>query len=381
MRSPLALALALSLAVLGAVAMGADPAGTTQPAEKELQAALQAEFKAPDWLAGTKVPLTDQELTATNQYGLTIWSRMADLQGDPRNFRVCAASLHRALRLNSDPKLQADCILALAIDHEMMFQDYVRGYQLYRQLGGLSGKVPQVHDPQNHLSRSTERMAALGMARNAALLGAKGHARQLLRGRRFEDWRELVDLAVVDCLLGDRAGADAALEQAIAAGGQGDLFVQLSSCGRAVILFYVNGRAELVQKRLPQSLALRERQVRQNGPLEGNRAGQDGLIRTIAANKGKRPAQELKGLVDGVYPAHIRGMHGPVGVVATVKDGRLVDLKVQADEKRAFGAVVEMPRRIIAAGRLPVDAISGATVTSVTIEQAVAEALQKAKKP
>ena len=367
---PVILAGAALLVLLEAGAAESSPAGA--------MAALTEPFQPPDWLAATPVPFSPQRLTETNTYGLTFWQSLADLQNDPAQFRSCVAALHAALELNREPKLQADCIQALAIDYEMMFQDSVRACQLYRQLADLAVKVPKIHDPQNHLSRDTARTAALAQARNCALLGLKSPAEERLQDLDSQDWRELLDIAVVRQLLGDRQAAAVVAEQAIAAGAKGDPFAQTSACGRGVIFLYANGSAELARKYLPQYAEARERTLRKEGKLPANLAGQDACIKIIAANAGQRPALRLDDLVDGAYVAAANGMDGPVAVTIAVKDARVATLKVAAQEKRAFGAVAEVTRRILATQALPVDAVSGATVTSLMIEQAVAQGLAKA---
>lgn len=87
------------------------------------------------------------------------------------------------------------------------------------------------------------------------------------------------------------------------------------------------------------------------------------------------------GLKDGVYPGKAGGHNGPMRVVVTVEDGRISEIEVVAhkESRRGRKAIEEMPRRIVKADRLDVDAVTGATSTSRTIKAAVRSALKEAK--
>ena len=83
-----------------------------------------------------------------------------------------------------------------------------------------------------------------------------------------------------------------------------------------------------------------------------------------------------KSYKDGVYTGAAKGYIGPINVEVTVKDGKIADIKIlKHDEDRPKKALVEIPKRIIAAQKTEVDAVTGATFTSKGICRAVDAAL------
>jgi len=149
----------LFVALLVASRAGAGPSGP------DARQQLRGPFVPPEWLAGVEVPFTVDQLTATNKYGLTIWREVFPFQSDPARFREAVATLHRTEELNTEPSFKVACYQNLAYYYEGMFQDYVRAFQMFREVSDLADDVEQVHDWQNHLSRDTRRFAGLGMAR------------------------------------------------------------------------------------------------------------------------------------------------------------------------------------------------------------------------
>ena len=87
----------LSLCVLGVFCSApARGAGAGGPPAAQLRKDLDSPPRPPAWLAATKAPFPDKELTATNRFGLTIWSRLPVLQSDPKKFRQAAATLSQS---------------------------------------------------------------------------------------------------------------------------------------------------------------------------------------------------------------------------------------------------------------------------------------------
>jgi len=83
-------------------------------------------------------------------------------------------------------------------------------------------------------------------------------------------------------------------------------------------------------------------------------------------------------LADGKYAGRSLGYTGPLGVVVTVRQGRITDVVVQHKEKIHQNATRIIPQRIVAAQSLNVDAVTSATITSQAIVDATLQALKKA---
>lgn len=91
------------------------------------------------------------------------------------------------------------------------------------------------------------------------------------------------------------------------------------------------------------------------------------------------------GYTPGAYTATVKGHRGDVTVEVTVDEKAIKDVKV-TDQKETFGIgygmdttpVEVLPAAIVASQSLAVDAVTGATVTSAAIKQAVAECVTKA---
>jgi uncharacterized protein with FMN-binding domain len=347
-----------------------------------LEGRLRAEFVPPDWLAATAVPFPDEELTATNQFGLTIWTKVFACEADPAKFQQAVATVHRVLKLNSRPAFQAVCCQMLGYYYEGMFEDYVRAFQWYRQLDQMSGQARQVHDPQNHNMRDAKRLAALGMARCYAKVGAVAEAEALLKEHRFQDWRELFDLAATYQSLKDLKRSDAAVAAGIAAGRQ-SIWDQVSAAGRGLVLFYANGNLEQVKRHLPPYQKLHQTLLNQERgkKLPDHIVALDAMIGVIVQELDKADAVSLNLLRDGVFAGENPGFNQPIGVSVTVQGGKLEAIKItRMEEKRCFNAAQFIPAQILKQGSLKVDGVTGATVTCLAIENAVREALRKAQK-
>lgn len=87
------------------------------------------------------------------------------------------------------------------------------------------------------------------------------------------------------------------------------------------------------------------------------------------------------GLTDGTYTGEGQGMN-PLKVSVTVTDGKIAAVEVtEHDETPGFyePAIEEIPSAIVSKNSTEVDAVSGATVTSDAIKEAVNNALEAAK--
>ena len=92
-------------------------------------------------------------------------------------------------------------------------------------------------------------------------------------------------------------------------------------------------------------------------------------------------ADPVPGGGDGVYTAAAKGFGGDVTVTVTVSGGVPAEIAAEdANETAGVGsrAIEELPGRIVEAGSVEVDGVSGATVTSNALKSAVAEALRQA---
>lgn len=83
-------------------------------------------------------------------------------------------------------------------------------------------------------------------------------------------------------------------------------------------------------------------------------------------------------VVDGKHTGDSLGYTGPLTVTVTVSGGRITNIAVRHTEKIHQNSTTIVPRRIVKAQSLKVDAVSGATVTSQAIVGATLNALRKA---
>ena len=84
---------------------------------------------------------------------------------------------------------------------------------------------------------------------------------------------------------------------------------------------------------------------------------------------------------DGVYTETAEGRNGDFEVTVTIEDGSIASVEIgDNDETESKGgvAIAELPEEIVEAQSYDVDAVSGATVTSEAIEDAVARCLEAA---
>ena len=90
-------------------------------------------------------------------------------------------------------------------------------------------------------------------------------------------------------------------------------------------------------------------------------------------------AAEESGTRDGTYTGSAYGYRGPLKVSLTTSGGKITGVQVvQHRENRPRTALTEVPKRIVAAQKCEVDAVSRATISSRAVMRASARALAKA---
>jgi uncharacterized protein with FMN-binding domain len=118
-------------------------------------------------------------------------------------------------------------------------------------------------------------------------------------------------------------------------------------------------------------------------PKSNQPYGRHLLPRNVAKVQAKldlllRKSLDLTRLRDGVYQGRGLGYVEDVAATVTLQGGRITDIRIAHKEKIEQGATQSVPKQIIARQSLQVDAITGATVTTQAIVEAVYRALQKA---
>lgn len=90
-----------------------------------------------------------------------------------------------------------------------------------------------------------------------------------------------------------------------------------------------------------------------------------------------------KALKDGEYNATVDGQEGPMEVKTTIKDGKISNVEIVSNhetESVAKAALEGVPSKIVSGNTCDVDTVSGATLTSNRIMDAVAICLEEASK-
>ena len=89
-----------------------------------------------------------------------------------------------------------------------------------------------------------------------------------------------------------------------------------------------------------------------------------------------------RALKDGEYTATVQGHNGELTVVVVIAEGKIASVKVaegHVETPTIAGPVIEsIPAAIVAANDATVDTVSGATVTSKAIMNAVVACLEQA---
>ena len=90
-----------------------------------------------------------------------------------------------------------------------------------------------------------------------------------------------------------------------------------------------------------------------------------------------RDALKSARLRDGIFAATVFGYSDNIQAQVTVRDARIMEVKLDHREKADLGARVILPERIIEKQSVEVDGVTGATVTSQAIKSAVFQALKQ----
>lgn len=84
---------------------------------------------------------------------------------------------------------------------------------------------------------------------------------------------------------------------------------------------------------------------------------------------------------DGTYTETAKGKKGNFEVTVTIQNGNIASVTVSDNEEtpdKGGVAIAQLPEKIVSAQSYDVDVVSGATVTSDGIKEAVARCLEKA---
>ena len=102
------------------------------------------------------------------------------------------------------------------------------------------------------------------------------------------------------------------------------------------------------------------------------------LLLVLALVVGMVPAVAETALTDGTYTGTGKGMHSNIAVTVTVEGGAITSVTVDSQDETpgvSDPAIEQIPAAIVEAGSTDVDAVSGATLTSNGIIEAVNNAL------
>ena len=113
------------------------------------------------------------------------------------------------------------------------------------------------------------------------------------------------------------------------------------------------------------------------GATYTSRGIKDALTVALAKAQGK----DLSAPANGKYTVYVSGHEGTIVVSTMFKDGKMLSVKIDSqNETEGVGtyAIDRIPSKFVPAQSFNVDSVGGATVTSATIKQAVAEAIIKA---
>lgn len=338
---------------------GAGPARTKQQVE-----ALIAEQgrTPPDWFEATPLnyPKTldlywtspPQRVWDNQRYlGQYIWDI---INPNPNRWREGVKLMHHVLSLNQGrSELRRRTMDELGRMYFILLQDFARAAFWWQQAEAQRGDLPG-SDGGVHLAECYWR------------LGNKSMAVELLQKlppnfSMIKLWAEMGEL--------DRA---LKLADANAAGPYAD-----------TALLYAGDACRICGK---YAEALRYYQRAMQAPFSGRGKGRyERNMRRAAANVEAIKLYELLDLSkvpDGTYRASSIGYEAEVYVEVTVKDHRIVSVRVTDHrEKQYYASMTEIPRRIVERQSVKgVDAVSGATLTSEAIVNATAKALAAAMK-
>ena len=96
----------------------------------------------------------------------------------------------------------------------------------------------------------------------------------------------------------------------------------------------------------------------------------------------KAESYDMSGLKDGSYEATVDGQNGEMTVQVVVEDGKIKEVNVVSNhetENIAAPALEKIPAAMVEANSPDVDGVTGATLTSGRIREAVKQCLDQAK--
>lgn len=111
--------------------------------------------------------------------------------------------------------------------------------------------------------------------------------------------------------------------------------------------------------------------------IQKNNAATEKAVKEFQAIGSEVSTDSLK---DGEYEGTATGYGGPLTVRITIKGGKLTDIKVvsHTETPEYFSRASAVIGKILNSGNVNVDSVSGATISSNAIKEAVADALRKA---
>ena len=111
--------------------------------------------------------------------------------------------------------------------------------------------------------------------------------------------------------------------------------------------------------------------------IQKNNAATEKVVKEFQAIGSEVSTDSLK---DGEYEGTATGYGGPLTVRITIKGGKLTDIKVvsHTETPEYFSRASAVIGKILNSGNVNVDSVSGATISSNAIKEAVADALRKA---
>ena len=299
-----------------------------------LEARVAALSPRPDWWGEVTIPIPVTKSVALPEDpewedSLTAYGMQFEAEGKGRE---AIKVLTYALPECTTPLQRAFVLFQSALTYEIALKDFVRAYALFGELTRL-----ELADADR--LRETRAYARFGKARCLEKAGAMADARagyeEVLRDFPPLDVELLFQLGGLARAQGEAAAAERHYNACIRAAepkGSDDSDI-----------YY--GRFILMSK-----IALREMA---SGPVDLARLG------------------------NGVYVGKAYGYNSMITVSTTVQDGRIVEIElVDVDDKRPFDAASVIPQRIKDGQRLDVDAVTGATVTSDAIINAMKQGLR-----
>lgn len=107
------------------------------------------------------------------------------------------------------------------------------------------------------------------------------------------------------------------------------------------------------------------------------------ILSAVATGCSSKDANaSAEGYKDGSYTAEVEGQSGPMNVEVEIKDGKIAEVKVASHNETdgiATPALEQLPAAIVEKNSTEVESVSGATLTSGRIIEAVNACLEQAK--